>query len=293
MNTPGTPTLGLALGGGGSRAFAHLGVLSVLAEEKIPVTAITGSSMGAILGALYAFNPNATAIREQAMAYFEGSKLFGMNPKPSKDDGLRPTVTLWGAMKKYMRTIGIAHVIAARRGLLKRNIAHAAIDDLLPKQAIEDACIPFACVALNLTLGTLDTFTQGPLRQACKAGTAIGVVYRPYKFYDEEFADAAPVCAVPIDACRALGASRVLAIDIRTPKPATMAMQNGFDVISRIEMIQSSRLNDNECAKADLLLQPDVGSMFWGDFTRLDAMIAAGESAMRNALPQLREILDQ
>jgi NTE family protein len=293
MTNQSKPRLGIALGGGGSRAFVHLGVLAVLENAGIEVSAISGSSMGAILGAIYAYNPDAAALREKTLSYFSGSKMFGMNPKPSKNDGLHIRRGAWGWMKKFARTVSIAHVIAARRGLLGKNVAHRAIDDLLPDGDISETALPFSCVALNLTDGELVTFRDGNVRQATKAGTAIGVVYKPYEWGGLEYADAAPVSSVPVHACRKLGADVVLAIDVRTPKPEKMVIQNGFDVISRIEMIQSGRLNDEECDSAEILLKPDVGNVFWGDFTNLAPIVEAGAEAMRKELPRLKELLGE
>lgn len=290
MATP-AKKLGIAFGGGGSRAFVHLGILSVLEEAGIEVRAVSGSSMGAVLGAMYAAGGGAAAVRQNSMEYFCGSKLFGMNPKPARNDGLHIRPGLWGWFKKFARTLSIATVIGARRGLIKRNIVHEAIDSLVPDNAFADLALPFACVALDLTNGELKTFAQGSVRQATKAGTAVGVVYPPFLWNDREYADAAPVASVPVNACRALGVDVVLAVDIRTPKPVPFFVQNGFDVISRVEMIQSSQLNDAECDSADMIIKPDVGDVFWGDFTKLPDVVKRGEDAMRARLDDVQELL--
>ncbi len=283
--------LGIALGGGGSRAFVHLGALKVLAEHDIKVSCVAGSSMGAILGAMYAIKPDAKLVRERAFEYFAKSRFFGRDPKPAKNDGLHPRTGVFGWIGKYLRSASIANIICLRRGLLRHNQAHTAIDDLIPDQTIESTKLPFACNALNLTQGSLATLTSGPLRPALKAGTAVGVVFAPYRWENDDFVDAAPVASVPVHACRALGADIVLAIDIRTPIPKVMGIQNGFDVISRVEMIESKRINDAEASEADLLLQPDVGTIFWGDFTHLEQILEIGEAAMREKISDLRALL--
>jgi NTE family protein len=282
---------GVALGGGGSRAMTHLGVLTVLQDAGIRIDAVAGSSMGAILGAMYAFQPDAAEVKRQAFRYFAGSSLFGLTPKPPKNDGLQPRYGLWGGIKKYVRTVTISNIISFRKSLLRKNQAHQAIDDLLPDADIEDAQIPFACNALNLTDAMLETFTTGKLRPAVKAGTAVGVVFPPYHHAGKVYVDAAPVASVPVEACRRLGAEVVLAVDIRTPVPVPMAIQNGFDVISRVEMIESNLINSREAAQADFLLRPEVGDVFWGDFTRLEGVIAAGEKAASEMLGEIKAAL--
>ncbi|MBN2711537.1 MAG: patatin-like phospholipase family protein, partial [Planctomycetes bacterium] len=185
----GNKKLGIVLGSGGSRAFVHLGILKALAEENIPVCAITGSSMGAILGGMYAFNPDADMVCKQAMDYFGGSKLFGMNPKPAKNDGLYKRKGVFGKIAKFMVTMGIASVIGARQGLKRKNIVHISIDNLLPDRNIAETQIPFACVAINLTDGCLEVFKDTSIRQATKAGTSVGVVYSPFWWDEKQYAD--------------------------------------------------------------------------------------------------------
>ncbi len=290
MDQPARTRLGLALGGGGSRAFVHVGVLRVLAAEGIAVDVVAGSSMGAILGALYALDPDAEALHERVVSYFAGSRLFGMHPRPARNHGLQPRRGVGGWILRYLRTAAISNVISFRRSLLRKNPAHQAIQDLVPDCSFGEARLPLACNALDLGAGALATFLEGPLRPALAAGTAIGVVFPPYKWNGTLYADAAPVSAVPVAACRRLGADKVLAVDVRTPMPKTVPLQNGFDVISRMEMIASQHLNNAEADQADVLLRPDVGEIFWGDFTHLERVIAQGEAAARDRLEAIRAL---
>lgn len=285
------PTLGLALGGGGSRAFVHLGVLCALQEEGIPPGAISGSSMGAVLGAMYALEPDAEAVREKAIDYFSRSRYFGLHPRPSKGDGLLVHPGLWARIRKFFWTMSLATTLASCRGLFWRNAVHTAVDALLPDTTIESLTLPFCCNALNMTDGELTVFTHGSLPDAVKAGTAVGILYAPYCCNAVEYADAAPLASVPAQACRALGVDVVLAVDIRSPKPKPFTIINGFDILQRVEMIQSSALNDAECAAADLVIRPDTEGLFWGDFTKLDRAVEAGRQAMQEAMPALRAAL--
>ncbi len=280
--------IGIALGGGGSRALTHLGVLCALAEAGLKVEAVAGSSLGAVIGAMYAFQPDAFAIRESALAYFQNSHLFGRHPRPARSNGLEDAAGCWRRLRKYLWTAAIANIIAVRRSLLRRNPAFQAIADLVPDRDISEAQIPFACNALDLTRGALITFTAGPVRQALMAGTAVGVVFPPWECNGTIYVDAAPVSSVPVRACRDLGARLVIAVDVRTPAPATMTIDNGYDVISRIESVESRCLNDAEIASAEIVLRPALAGVFWGDFTRCAEVVAAGEQAAREALPEIR-----
>jgi len=266
-------------------------VLTALADLGVRLDHVAGSSLGGVLGAMYAIEPNAAALRERAVGYFAKSPLFGRDPKPARDDGLKREPTLLGRVGKFAWTLGLANWLACRRSLFRRNIAFRAIDDLVADIDIGATALPFACTALDLTAGRPAIFRSGRLRDALKAGTSVGVIFRPYAWQGIEYVDAAPISSVPVRACRGLGAERVIAVDIRAPLSPGFRTRDGFDVISRIETVESTLLNDAEVAEADLVLRPDVSSIFWGDFTRVNDAVAAGEAAVRSAAEKIRALL--
>ncbi len=283
---------GIALGGGGSRTLAHAGVLRALAEAGLRPSFLAGSSLGAVLAAAYACdNPDAAAFEQQMIRYFRDHPLFGRHRRPARSDGLGAGQSRWSRWRKYLRTAAFANINAARPFLLRRNPTHRAIRDLVPDRAFSETALPFACNALDLTHGRLVTFTGGPLHAALRAGTSIGFVFPPEPMDGALYVDAAPLSSVPVRACRGLGASVVLAVDLRTELPDPFPIQNGFDIISRIESMESRALNSQEVAEADVVIRPDVGGVFWGDFTQVDDVAAAGAAALREALPRLREVL--
>lgn len=283
--------LGLALGGGGSRALTHLGVIGVLERAGLRIDAVAGSSMGAILGGMYAATRDAGDVRERAVAYFQKSSLFGSSRKPSRNDGLQARSGIFGWIAKYIATASIANWVSLRRSLLRTNPALASVRTLLPDIAIPELPMPYAAVALNLSKGENAVFTSGRLHDAANAATAVGIVYPPYEIGGDLYADAAPISSVPVHAARALGVDVVVAIDIRSPLPHPFPIQHGFDVLRRIESMESKIINDMEANTADILLKPDTGNVFWGDFTNLAPIIAAGETAMNARLDDLRRML--
>jgi NTE family protein len=285
--------LGLALGGGGSRALCHLGVLSVLKEEGIEISTISGSSMGGLIGAMYAFNPDADAVKEKAEDFFKNSILFGGSKKQDKDDGLRGGITVWKRVKKHLRTFFVFNVLALRSSLLPMNPMKSAVNALLPEADIKDTKIPLCCNALDMTEGKPVFFHEGSVRDAVLGGTTVAVVFAPYKWNGKHYNDAAPVSSIPVYSARQMGADVVLGIDIRTDIGTMPAFHTGFDVVSRVEMISSKLLNDREANTADILIKPDVMDFFWGDFSDVDTIVEKGAEAARAILPQLKEMLSQ
>ncbi len=273
--------------------MSHLGVLTVLAEAGVTIDCLAGSSLGVLLGGMYAFTPDAAQVRQRALDFFRASPLFGRHPKPTRGDGLQMRLGYWGRWKKYFRALALANWLAARVSVLPRNPARRAAEALLPDADLGQTALPFAGVALDLRQGELKTFNRGPARAIAQAATAVGVVFPPHRLDGVPYVDAAPLCSVPVRACRALGAQVVLAVDLRTPLAEVDEYQNGFDVISRIESVESNYINTAEVAEADLVIRPEVGHLFWGDFTRVDEAAAAGETAARAALPRLLELLQR
>jgi NTE family protein len=279
--------LGLALGGGGSRALCHLGVLTALENAGIEIHAVAGNSMGALIGAVYAHRGDAAQTRREVAQFFTADRAF----TKSKGDGLTRGNGFFIYAKRCLRSLAISLVLSFRNGFLRGNPCAQAIAALAPALSIEDLPLPFASVALNLTDGKLENFTAGDLRSALTAGTNIGVVFKPFAWRGKMYIDAAPVRSVPAAEARALGVEVVLAVDIRSPLPENYAVQNGMDVVMRLEQIESKMLNDQTLAAADLVVRPPVSQIFWGDFSRAAEIIAIGEQATNAALPQLRRLL--
>ena len=281
--------LGIALGGGGSRAFVHLGVLARLEEAGFRPSCISGSSMGAVLGALYAEDPVAECAVPRILDYFRKSSLFGGLKRQDKGDGLHARPGMLGKLARKMATASVAGVVSFRKGLRRLHPVNKAIDDLFGKKeaTFDQLALPFAANSLNLTTGRLEEHRSGPLAPALKAGVAIGLVFAPYEWNGCQHADAAPVAPVPVGMCRRLGAEKVLAVDICAPLERPAECYSGFDVVRRILSMQSECLNEAEVASADVVLRIDCSDVFWADFSAIDVLVERGKKATDSILEQL------
>lgn len=290
--------LGIALGGGGSRAFVHLGVIRRLEEEGLRPFCLSGSSMGAVLGALYAADPSGDRSIPRILEYFRKSSLFGGLLRRETGDGLHKRPGILGSLARKFATASIANIVSFRQGLRKMNPVARAIDDLFGEAGrngnggtrFEDLKLPFAANSLNLTDGRLEEHVSGELAPALKAGVAVGLVFAPFLRSGKQHADAAPVQPVPVSLCRRLGAERVLAVDISAPLERPLESQSGFDVVRRIMSIQSTALADAETARADALLKINASDVFWGDFGRIDELVERGHRAAGGIIEKLREL---
>ncbi|MDR1611431.1 MAG: patatin-like phospholipase family protein [Planctomycetota bacterium] len=284
-----TSGIGIALGGGGGRAFAHLGVLSRLEEAGVRPHCVTGSSMGAVIGALYAQHPSTTETVPRIIDYFRASSLFGRLARPNKGDGLHRRPGRFGPLAKKIATLSVAATISLRRGLRSPHPVNKAIDAFFPGDGPEigSLAVPFGINALDLTGGEVREFVAGPLNPLLKAAVAVGMLFAPYRHEGRDYADAAPVCPVPVGLCRALGADKVIAVDICSPLDRDHRPDTGFDVVRRILSIQSELLRRNEISGADSTIRPEVEDIFWGDFSRIDEAVERGRAAAERTLPEI------
>jgi len=250
--------IGLALGGGFARGFAHLGILQVLEENQIPISHIAGTSVGSILGAAYASGAPLARIMETC---------------------------------RTLRFRDIARWRVSRLGLASNQRLGDLIGRVFESRQFEDLRIPLAVVATDLTSGEPVVFTQGNLVDAIRASCAFPGLFEPVQIGTRCLADGGLVAPVPTQAARALGATSVVGISVGMQDGHRGAPSNIFQVVSRaVNAAQKHQLEIWE-RHADLVLRPDVQSIAWDEFDRADEAIQAGVVTARRALPRIEKLL--
>jgi len=257
---PNRAGIGLALGGGFARGFAHLGVLQVLEQNHIPISHIAGTSVGSILGAAYASGAPLARIIETC---------------------------------RTLRFRDIARWRVSRLGLASNQRLENLIERVFESRQFEDLRIPLAVVATDLTSGEPVVFTQGNLVDAIRASCAFPGLFEPVVIGTRCLADGGLVAPVPTRAARDLGAAVVIGVSVGIQDGHRGAPTNIFQVVSRaVSAAQKHQLEVWE-RHADLVLRPDVQSLAWDDFDRADEAIAAGAAAAQRALPRIQKLLGQ
>jgi NTE family protein len=257
---PFRPGVGLALGGGFARAFAHLGVLRVFQDQNIPLACLAGSSVGSALAAAYA-----------------GGAPLGKMIAACRD----------------VRFRDFAGWHASRLGLADNKRMSAMIHRFFGMRQFEELPTPLAIVATNLSTGDPVVFRQGLLAEAIRASCAFPGLFAPVQVGTRHFADGSLVAPVPTRAARELGANIVVGVSIPLQDGKADAPDNIFQVVSRA--VSATHKNQNESFEryADLILYPDVKAIAWDNFGRIDEAIEAGAFSAVNALPQIRRLLAQ
>jgi NTE family protein len=254
------PGIGLALGGGFARGFAHLGVLQVLEQNRIPIACIAGTSVGSILGAAYA----------------SGAPLARII-----------------ATCRTLRFRDIARWRVSRLGLASNHRLGDLIERVFDSRQFEDLRLPMAVVATDLNTGEPVVFTEGNLVEAIRASCAFPGLFEPVQIGTRYLADGGLVAPVPTRAARDLGAAFVLGVSVGIQDGHRGAPSNIFQVVARaVHAAQKHQFEAWE-RHADLVLRPDVQSIAWDDFERADEAIEAGAAVARRALPRIHKFLER
>lgn len=254
------PGIGLALGGGFARGFAHLGVLKVFQQYNIRVSQIAGSSVGSILGAAYASGAPLERIIDACRA---------------------------------LRFRDIARWRVSRLGLASNQRLATLMERVFGSRQFEDLRIPLAVVATDLSTGEPVIFTQGNLVDAIRASCAFPGLFEPVEIGTRCLADGGLVAPVPTRAARFIGAQTVVGVSVGVQDGHRGAPTNIFQVVSRaVSAAQKHQLEVWE-RHADLVLRPDVQFLAWDDFARADEAIEAGAAAALRALPRIQNLLER
>ena len=283
--------VGLALGGGAARGLAHVGVIEVLEENGLKVHAIAGTSMGAIVGAIYLMEADAGRLVRRMHEFFscEAFKAaqFDVLREQRDDDDDNWFESMAGMIRR-----GLAYSRTVRsQAIIDRDTFENIINALVPDVAIEDLPRPFAAVSLNVVDGEEVIWTRGSLRNALWATSAIPGFFPPLELDGMILVDGAWTNSVPVDPAIALGAERVIAVDISREVEEMMEYKRGVNLILRSAILTSKHLRERQLKSADLVLRPDVGAIHWADFSNPEALIQKGRDAALVYLDQIKGLL--
>ncbi len=283
------PRVGLALGGGGARGLAHIGVLKVLEAHGIPIDLIAGTSIGALIGAAYALEPDAEKLKNAAEAFVRSPAFYESGLTLFKKK--KPAENFFAQVAEYMKDRLVINLAYSRLSLVGGWRAAKAVDFILPDKTFADLRLPFVCVATDLKTGKEVTFHKGSLRGAARASMSIPGFLPPVRSRDYLLIDGAVVAPVPVQACRELGAEVVIAVDVGQSVNNGVETENVIDVIFRANAITSRKLTHLLMAGADVAIRPNVGETHWSEFQLLHPLITEGQRAAEEHLKAIRDLI--
>jgi NTE family protein len=253
--------IGLALGGGAARGFAHIGVIKSLEAQGIVPDIVVGTSAGSLVGAMYAAGNNGFVLQKMALEMDEAA------------------ISDWSVP-----------LFAKSTGVLKGEALQQYVNRTLGNAPIEKLKIPFGAVATDLNTGAPILFRRGNTGIAVRASSAVPGVFQPVRVGDHTYVDGGLVSPVPVRFAREMGADFVIAVNI-SAQPDAQAFSSSVDVVLQTFAIMGQSINQYELKEADVVIQPRLGTMKGNDFPGRNIAILAGEQAAAAALPELRRKL--
>jgi NTE family protein len=253
------PAIGVALGGGFARGIAHIGVLKVLEEEGIPVGIVTGTSVGALIGASYC---SGLSISE-----LEG-------------------------VARSVRFTTFARWTVSRYGFASNDRMVTFLNRTLKVKTFEELRIPLGVTATDFNTGEGVVFHSGSIIDPVRASCAYPGMFLPVEIRGRYLVDGMLSHPVPTRPLREMGADRVLAVHLKGTWANGGAPRHLFDVIGQSFAIAQDAMSSLWKEAADLVIEPDVAGFAYDDFKRADDLIRVGEIAMRQALPEVRKWLE-
>lgn len=250
--------VGVALGGGFARGIAHIGVLRVLEENRIPIDYIAGTSVGALVAATYASGTPLTEMEEQ------------------------------GAATRF-RDFGRWTV--SRMGMASNERLEDYLHKFTPARYFHELKLPLCIVASDLISGESVHFTDGEIGPALRASCAYPGLFLPVEYRNHILVDGFLTETVPAPALRKMGADVVISVHLE-PGLLDGKPRNTIEVISRSFSIIQMAATQRWRSMTDVLIEPDVHHVLWDEFVKTPQLVAAGEAATRAALPQIRQALE-
>jgi NTE family protein len=277
------PTRVLALSGGGARGLAHIGVLEHLDQLSIKPDLVTGTSMGALVGALYCLHGAGESLRERARELFE-SELF---EKIDLDELMRDESGERDPFEEFSRRTKTLFTLSKMvRGvsIVEPEFMEEVMRSLFGTATFSDLKIPFVAVATDLYSGEDVALNQGSVATAVQASASIPGVFAPVPLDGMLLVDGYITKNVPVpEPGEPPNRADVVVVDVQRGLRAPGPFISGVDIVARAEWIMQIQLNRVYLEQADLVLVPDVREVHWADFKRMDELIAAGRvSAVEN-----------
>ncbi|WER47095.1 patatin-like phospholipase family protein [Cupriavidus sp. WKF15] len=255
--------IGLALGGGAARGFAHIGVIKALEAQGIHPDLVTGTSAGAVVAALYA----------TGMSGFELNKLALSMDEAAIADWALPFGTRFG-------------------GWLKGEALQNYVNRLVSNRPIEAMKLPLGIVATDLKTGERVLFRRGNTGQAVRASSSVPGVFQPVSIQGRDYVDGGLVEPVPVDSARSMGADFVIAVNI-SADPSSQKNSGQSGVLLQTTTIMGQSINKMALARADVVIRPELPDMGSSDFNARNRAVLAGEQAAVAMMATLRQRLEQ
>lgn len=282
--------IGIALSGGGARGLAQIGIIKVLEEEGIKFDLICGTSMGGLIGGLYASGIPIDSL-ESIVLSLDWTEFFSNRPTRStqfitkKEYGESSILTLRFRGAK----IHIPSGVTTGQKLNSFLAEVTSRSDYIYDDSFDSLPIPLRICAVDLVTGNEIIFKNGSLGDALRATTSFPLAFSPFELNGMLLVDGGLLEPIPVQTAKNSGSDFVIAVNTTSDILGVNDINNPIDIINTTTTIMQLDLKEKELAQADIVIKPDIEGMTATDFSKVAKLIKAGEIAARNALPEIKE----
>lgn len=289
------PKIALVLSGGGARGVAAIGVIKALEKLEIPVDFIAGTSVGSIVGGLYASGYSTQQLQRmidttnwnEVLSFSDDARrsdLF-LDQKQAKDRSIL-TVRFEKLQPIIPQSFSTGQRLTNFLNLLAlQGIYH-------PNPSFDNLRIPFRAVTTDLVSGKMIVIDKGDLAEAMRASMSVPLLFSPVARDDStRLLDGGLISNIPVDVAREWGADIVIAVDVTSPLRPAANLAAPWEIADQIMGIMMQSAIKEQLAKADIIIRPDIGNHLSNDFTSLDSLVEHGEEAALSALKELKSLL--
>ncbi len=281
----------LVLGGGGARGLAHIGVLKVLRAHRIPIDIVTGTSIGALVGALYAYKQDVPWLEERVRTFLGSERFIKAGSRYFKQQARHEPDDLLHQLSQEIKKRVVINLAAHRVSLMKGERLQLTVDELIPNVEFGELQLPFACSAAELNSGKCQTFTSGHLRKALRASASIPGIIPPLEHKGQLYVDGSVCDNIPVNAALDMGAEFIIAVNVSQNMPRSTEFNNVIDIIIRANQISTHKIDHLLLQKASCVITPRIGHFHWSDFEKYDTLIEEGEKGAEQVVTRLKQQL--
>lgn len=278
-------TVGLALGGGGARGVAHIGVLQVLHNNGITIDKISGTSAGAVIGAMYAYSKDPDWIEKRLREFVHSDQYQSLGFERMQDQ-LNPHSAI-GQMAKFVRDRIVMVMSQQKSFIVKRERVESVIRFLIPAENFHELQIPLIVTASDLQSGEAVYMKSGNLIDAVVQSCSIPGFVQPTERDEQLLVDGGVINPIPVEILKNK-AGFIIAISINKNSLPEMKQKNIYEILTRSDQITSDILARMQLEKADFVIQPNVGGLHWSRFDEFDTFLTNGREATKLTLKDLK-----
>lgn len=281
--------VGLALGGGGVRGLAHLGILKVFEQQDIPVDLIVGTSMGAVIGGAYSLFGQTFALEQKVLELLKKEEIRKLESLAAESRPEEKRKIIEG-LTSFVKELLLWNLKGIKRWIADGAEIKLMVTELVKDTDFRHTRIPFACVACDLRTGEEVILNEGRMIEAVMASSSVPAVFPPVEIDNRLLTDGAITSEVPVEAARSLGADFVIAVNVES-RIFHDKFRHGMEILFQTDEIRSHELTRLKLKLADFVIHPWLEDISWAAFSQGERCIQQGERAAWGDLKRLKAAL--